>query len=1063
MNYIFKTGIYFIIFLYSISSINAFQHTTSNALELPQELKLKKKKAETLANEGAWEEAILAYKTIQQECLDLNLEQLAIDLYQNLLEIIVIREDLEKMDKRVLIEAIKHKEKNARFEAIYYGALAHLSAFYNDVDSLDFYYDKACFLYQKDNRFTLEGYFNVTLANEFYYLDDLQVAQNFLKKAELILEKKLKPRNLDLPSIYNVQTSIYYGLDEYDKALKSNLIRISLLEKTPSIYLLDLAYEYNNLATIYSSLKDYNNSLDYYLKALNIIESSDNYSKTESATLICNIASTHLKLENFKEAKEASLKSISYLDLSNEKNKDILGDYINNYHQLFSCYNYFEQLDSSEYYLKKALDLNQNFPYRITTTYINYSNLFLAQKKYSDAKKYALKSITKGLEAYGTKSEFISGAYNILSDINRAQNNYEEALTNTQKALETISINFSNPKGVENPELIKVLNKGELLSTLRRKLTILKQLYQQESPLVTADNIFATAKLIAEALEQMNRKMKNINSKRDFLTKQAIPSFEAAISSALYVADKTGNKEYINEAFMLSERSKSMLMADAMQGAMASTLGGIPDSLLRKLDELQEALANAEKQRFDAKNVGDSAAEKEADALVFDAKHQLNLLEHNLEEQYPKYQTLKMKSSVASVTDIQGTLDSNTTFIEYFEGDSSIYAFVITKYDVSVSIIPKEKNFKFQVLNFQKSLMNIDAFYKQPGLVYNTFIQQSHDFYQKLVEPILQKNQTKRLLIIPDGVLSYLPFEVLLQESIPLLKQGTNEGVDFSKLPYLIRDYTISYNYSGTMLIAQQAKKEPLSDANILALAPSYTSTISPDWREKRILNLRKLLVDLPGAVDEVSDLEGAYLGQFYYGKEATEAVFKKEASTHGVLHLAMHGWVDQKNPEYSGLILTENQTKDEDNILYSYEIKQLELQAKLVVLSACETGLGKYQRGEGVVSIGRSFMYAGVPSLLMTLWSLNDHSGSVIIEQFYKNLSEGMEKDEAIRQAKLYYLDNQASKYAHPYMWAAFVQVGDYSNIKINSKSYWNYYIIGTVVFLLVLLLTFFKTRKKA
>jgi CHAT domain-containing protein len=505
-----------------------------------------------------------------------------------------------------------------------------------------------------------------------------------------------------------------------------------------------------------------------------------------------------------------------------------------------------------------------------------------------------------------------------------------------------------------------------------------------------------------------------------------------------------------------------MLMADVMQKVMASSLGGIPDSLLKKLDDLQEAFANAEKQRFEAKVSGNTEAKKEIEALVFDSKHRLNLLEHSLEAQYPKYATLKMKSLVASVSDIQGFLDSNTTFIEYFEGDSNIYAFVITKYDVSVKVIPKEKGFKFQVLNFQKSLMNMDAFSKQPGLVYNTFLQKSHYFYQKLVQKVIQENKTERLLIIPDGLLSYLPFGVLLQEPVPFLKQGTNEGVDFTKLPYLIRDYTISYNYSGTMLMAQQAKKEQLSNGNILALAPSYTSTTSPNWREKRILNLRKVLVDLPGAVDEVSHLEDRYLGQFYYGQEANETLLKKEAPKYSILHLAMHGWVDQNNPEYSGLVLTENQVKEEDNILYSYEIKQLELQAELVVLSACETGIGKYQRGEGVVSIGRSFMYAGVPSLLMTLWNLNDYSGALIVDQFYKNLSAGMEKDEAIRQAKLYYLDYQAPKHAHPYMWAAFVQVGDYSKIQINHKSNWNYYIITAVVVLLVLLLYFFKITKK-
>jgi CHAT domain-containing protein len=263
--------------------------------------------------------------------------------------------------------------------------------------------------------------------------------------------------------------------------------------------------------------------------------------------------------------------------------------------------------------------------------------------------------------------------------------------------------------------------------------------------------------------------------------------------------------------------------------------------------------------------------------------------------------------------------------------------------------------------------------------------------------------------------------------------------------------------------MAQQANKENIINGNILALAPSYAPIKTPPWRKKREVDLRETLIELPGAVDEVTKLKELYNGEFYVGLQANETVFKDCAPKYGILHLAMHGLVNQKDPEYSGLALTEDQSKDEDNFLYAYEIKQLGLHAGLVVLSACETGVGKYQRGEGVVSIGRGFMYAGAPSLLMTLWNLNDQSGAVIVEQFYKNLSEGMEKDEAIRQAKLFYLDNYPPEYTHPFMWAAFVQVGDYSSIQINHKTNWNYYIIGAVVILLVLLLSIFKTRKKA
>ncbi|BDS12103.1 CHAT domain-containing protein [Aureispira anguillae] len=1060
MRSILKTGLFFCIFLLLIGGIYAFQEAPPINNTLPVDLQISKKEAEALVNEGAWEEAITIYKEVQKKCKVLGLEAIAIDLYEELLAITILRDDLEIVDKIAVINQCKKQEEHPNFKGIYYGALAHLFAFYGEVDSLNKYYSTASQIYTQENRFKLAGNLNATLALEFYMLDDLQAAKTFLEQAEQILNEQLKPHHLDLPNIYNVQTLIYGDLGEYDKALKSNLISIKILEEDKLSHALDLAYEYNNLATIYGSLKDYNNSLSYYLKALHLIEGSKDYPKTESASLIYNIAATYSEQNNFKAAKQASLKSLSYLDSSKEENKDVLADYINNYHQLVRCYSHFGDLDSAEFYIQKAEQINKTFPYRISRTYINYAQISLEQKKFINAKEYTLKALSKGLETYGNKSELVSNAYNLLSDIATSQNKNKEALEYVQQALEAISIDFCDPNGLSNPKLDNILYKGELLSTLQRKLVVLKKLYQQETTTVDASAIYASAKLATETLEQMNRGMKDVNSKRFWLNTKVIPLFEAAILTALEIAEKTGDDNYINEAFILSERSKSMLMTDAMQEANASNFGGVPDSLLERLHSLQKSLAEAEKKRFDAHLAKDLETEKVMKEVIFDHKHHLDLLKHKFEKQYPKYYALKYETSVASIADIQNALSEKTTFIEFFEGEDNIYAFSINKESAHVETIKKEADFQITIYSFQRALMNSKAFQNKPGIVYNKFIKESHYFYNKLLKNCVNK-QAERLIIVPDGLLGYLPFEVLLTHPITALKQGTDKGADFSTLPYLIRDYKISYNYSGSLLIAQQASQKNIINGNILALAPSYAAKKTPEWRGKREVELRQNLIELHGAEKEVARLEELYNGSFHIGEQANEATFKNCAHKHGILHLAMHGLVDKKNPEFSGLAMTEDMSKTEDNFLYAYEIKQLGLQAGLVVLSACETGIGKYQRGEGVVSIGRGFMYAGAPALLMTLWSLNDQSGAVIIEQFYKNLSEGIEKDEAIRQAKLFYLKHYPAEYTHPFMWAAFIQVGDYSSVSINHKSDWEIY-LGILLIAILSVFLGIKLRKK-
>jgi CHAT domain-containing protein len=197
--------------------------------------------------------------------------------------------------------------------------------------------------------------------------------------------------------------------------------------------------------------------------------------------------------------------------------------------------------------------------------------------------------------------------------------------------------------------------------------------------------------------------------------------------------------------------------------------------------------------------------------------------------------------------------------------------------------------------------------------------------------------------------------------------------------------------------------------------------------------NLRKTLPDLPSAKEEVKNLSALYSGKFLFESAANENAFKKAAADYDIIHLAMHGILNQQTPILSSLAFTENGDSTEDNFLEAWEISHLKLNAQLVVLSACETGYGKFQQGEGVMSLARAFMYAGVPSLVVSLWQVNDASTAEIMQLFYANLAKGMDKAEALRQAKLKYIaECKNPMMAHPAFWAAFVQIGDSRPVKI-------------------------------
>ena len=169
-----------------------------------------------------------------------------------------------------------------------------------------------------------------------------------------------------------------------------------------------------------------------------------------------------------------------------------------------------------------------------------------------------------------------------------------------------------------------------------------------------------------------------------------------------------------------------------------------------------------------------------------------------------------------------------------------------------------------------------------------------------------------------------------------------------------------------------------------------------------------------------------------------TERNFKEQAPEYSLVHLAMHGILDNEHPILSSLAFTESLDTTEDNLLQAYEIAHLHLNADLVVLSACETGFGKFKEGEGVMSLARSFMYAGVPSLVVSMWQVNDKSTSSIMQLFYKNLARKMDKSEALRQAKLSYIASANGIAGHPAFWAPFIQLGNHHWIRLSRKGSW-------------------------
>jgi CHAT domain-containing protein len=390
------------------------------------------------------------------------------------------------------------------------------------------------------------------------------------------------------------------------------------------------------------------------------------------------------------------------------------------------------------------------------------------------------------------------------------------------------------------------------------------------------------------------------------------------------------------------------------------------------------------------------------------------------------------------------------TVIEYVLTDRNIYAFLIEKNDFRLKTISVDTSFASKILSFRNLLSNRDfsSHSKADFQKYNTL---AYQLYSKLIRP-LDLGKRRKLTIIPDDLLSYLPFEVLVTQ------KDTFNQISYNKLAYMVKKYKIGYSYSAKVLYNQS-----LTDRNpekkLAAFAPTYDNIEEiTEYKSKTRQEYREKLYPLKGIKKEAQRITQIIKGHAYLDHNATEEVFKEQSGDYDILHLAMHTLVNDQEPMYSKMAFTQNKENNEDGFLNTYEIYNLELNSRLAVLSSCNTGSGKLQKGEGVISLARGFKYAGCPSIVMTMWPVEDNSSIRLMEYFYQAISQGKSKDQALRKAKLKFLENSDPLHSHPYFWAGYILVGNKTSLYEPFSVGW---IIGGIAVLLVMA-GFILTRKK-
>ncbi|MGB1242920.1 MAG: CHAT domain-containing protein [Chitinophagales bacterium] len=488
----------------------------------------------------------------------------------------------------------------------------------------------------------------------------------------------------------------------------------------------------------------------------------------------------------------------------------------------------------------------------------------------------------------------------------------------------------------------------------------------------------------------------------------------------------------------------------ALKDAEAITFAQLPSSILNQETQLKRDLAFYQRKLYEEKNKSkpDSLKMSTWKQFVFDLKREQEELQTHLKSNYNDYFELQYHASTTTIPQIQQELlSSNKALLEYFVGDSTIYVFALTQNNTQIHTIPKTPHFLENIANLQQALNTPPIKTVNKQAAYQEYVQAAHFLYQQLLAPSIKlfSDEIQELTLVADGILGYIPFETLLTA----LPHSSKPNYTLQNLNYLLSDYSINYAYSTNLLLAANKMTSKQTQETFGGFAPQFASDMFAENRDclgEDLANLAHNQAEIEGIQEQIGGLT-------FVDTTANSQFFMEQADQYKILHLATHACVNDEDPLFSKIFFS-------DTYLALADIYNLRLNADLVVLSACNTGTGKLVNGEGIMSLSRGFMYANCPSVVTSLWQVSDRIAGDLMASFYQNLQNGFSKSEALRQAKLTHLQNSTNKFAAPYYWAAFVQLGNSQPI-FKRNNWWFWSLIG--VCFLVGIGLFFKYHKSA
>jgi len=822
------------------------------------------------------------------------------------------------------------------------------------------------------------------------------------------LLSRIEKGNYDLP-VYN-QAVLYRNLGSVTKSLgwfyQSDDYYRSALEFCDSLAENGEKLYFNilvDLGLLHRNFGDYYRALEYLREAraiLQVMELNPVERDERSSMVELNLGTLYIDLEDYAT-------SLAHLKRSREiKERSGLGFLGNVYLNLGTCYSFMDQPALADSFFRESIrkwvsEYDSSY-YRLGNVYLIYGMFLVRQEQYESGLMILRKALENFQENYGEKHTYISNCYYQIAEIYGRRDLLPEALEYIQRAIIAISPGFNDTSIWSNPQDNRALLDIRLLKNYGLKMALLSQLSGPESGL----DAFSEEFVLQSALEVADHSVAIISriqssygsrESRLYLTENQKDLVVHGIDIATKLYDLTAKEQYLKKAFSLASLTKSLefsferrrkekLYSESVDELQADSLSLIGE----KIGSLTHLIAGA-----DSSKDGSSVQVMQWRQELFSLRAEYHRIAEEIGLEV--LDTVEYKVGIDPVSDVGSQLGRKETLIDYTlsrgykNGFRTLFAFVVSKKSIRVFRTALDEDFFLDVDTVVQAMYRHEARY----------VESLQRIYEKVFRPIEPFVGTANVTIIPDEEITSVPFELLVRTA--------SESTDTYDQDFLLYHYRFNYALNPAYLNKPHV---PLR-----FLFPKILTISSEDAGP------------LPGAGSEVRFLSNQFNSSHFRSPER-KAELLKEFRGKEIIHFATHSVAGNREGESPFIRLSGDGLAG--HRLYDYEINHQDIHSPMVVLNSCESGIGAYYSGEGMMSISRSFLFAGSGSVVQTLWPVEDITSSLIIKEFYRNLSKGYGKPRALQEARIRFIRDMPAMDKHPQLWAGFQVIGDPSPVSL-------------------------------